>query len=69
MYFISFRYLNEDQAEAMFKSRNRTLNHSLIMRDLIPETFDQTNPNSNNSRHISSYMKGRESNSENSIGS
>ena len=63
-----FRYLNEDQAEAMFKSRNKTLNHSLIMRDLIPETLDHTIQCSNNSRVNSSHMKGRDSNSDTSIG-
>ena len=65
---MSFRYLNEDQAEAMFKSRNKTLNHSLIMRDLLSDTIDQTIPKSNVSKPNSSYIKGKESDSDTSFG-
>ena len=36
------RYLNEDEAEEKFKSRNKTLNLSLIMKDLKPMTDDDT---------------------------
>ena len=47
MYFVSvksctFRFLNEDEAEEKFKSRNKTLNLSLIMKDLKPMIDDES---------------------------